>query len=156
MKEIQDKINEGPSMFTESDYEDLKKYGITAEEIEVLKDANAIVTTTKMVPDNVDKFFEKYTKIFANKDGSASMQTFFELSQKDPKFFLQLVAAIDVADKVSVDQPAGVEKVSVSEIEKVNTAETNAQIGAELNQLLADFRKLSPAERKSVLQQIKK
>lgn len=152
MKEIQDRLNEGPSMFTEKDYEDLKKYGITDAEIEVLKDANVMVETAKLVPDNTDKFFEKYKKIFANKDGSASMKTFFELAEKDQKFFVQLVSAIELADKVEVEKPAEVQKISLAELDEEQTA----QYADEIKELLAAFKKLSPEEQKYVLEKAKK
>lgn len=151
------KLNEGPSIFSEEDYADMKaNYGITDEEIEILRDANALVTTAKLVPDDADKLFAKYDKIFAGKSATESMKTFFELAEKDPKFWVQLVSAIELAEQVSEEAPAKVEKVSLSEVAGEQSAEQTEAAGDFLGQALAAFNALSPEDKKAVMAELKK
>lgn len=151
------KLNEGPSIFSEEDYADMKaNYGITDEEIEILRDANALVTTAKLVPDDADKLFAKYDKIFAGKNAPETMKTFFELAEKDPKFLVQLVSAIELAEQVSEETPAKVEKVSTTEITSQVDEENRENIQQAVNDFIEIYHELSDEERKVLLEQIKK
>ncbi len=151
------KLNEGPSIFSEEDYADMKaNYGITDEEIEILRDANALVTTAKLVPDDADKMFAKYDKIFAGKNAAETMKTFFELAEKDPKFMVQLVSAIELAEQVSEETPAKVEKVSLTEVAGEQSAEQAEAAGDFLGQALAAFSALSPEDKSAVMAELKK
>ena len=151
------KLNEGPSIFSEEEYADMKaNYGITDEEIEILRDANALVTTAKLVPDDADKLFAKYDKIFAGKSATESMKTFFELAEKDPKFLVQLVSAIEIAEQVSEEAPAKVEKVSLSEVAGEQSVEEAENFENFVAEALDAFRKLSPEDKKAVMAELKK
>ena len=151
------KLNEGPSIFSEEEYADMKaNYGITDEEIETLRDANALVTTAKLVPDDADKMFAKYDKIFAGKNATEAMKTFFELAEKDPKFLVQLVSAIELAEQVSEDAPAKIEKVSLTEVAGEQSAEETENFENFVADALDAFRKLSPEDKSAVMAELKK
>ena len=81
---------------------------------------------------------------------------FFELAEKDPKFWVQLVSAIELAEQVSEDAPAKIEKVSTTEITSQVNAENKENIQQAVTEFLDIYHELSDEERKVLLEQIKK
>ena len=160
-------FDEGDAVLSEADLEELRQRGVSEEQLEAFRDANALVETAKLVPSDIDGLLEKFDKTFPD-DISEAMKTFFELSEKDPMFLIHLVSAIELAEKVSytdapVDEQANeseasdeqvskVEKVSLNEIEEQSISE---DIDDTLNTAVKTFAGLSPEDKALVMQYLK-
>ncbi len=150
MKNNELRFDEGASLFTDSDYEDMKKYGITDEQIETLKDAESLVATAKLVPNNVNKLLDAVNKVFPN-DIKGAMERYVEVAQKDPKFLAQLLATIELAEQVEVVKPASVEKITAGEISSQETANAKDAV----KEFLDVYKSLSPAEKAAFVEGLK-
>lgn len=109
----------------------IEKYNITAEELEMLKDAQAIVDTVAMLPDNAEKFIDKIQKEFPN-DYDGAWKKFAEVIQKDPKFLNQLIAFNEISNTVSEEKPPVVEKLSSNQLKSKHTDELIADVMSKL------------------------
>ena len=109
----------------------LEKYAFTAEEIELLKDADALCDTADMLPDDADKFIDKIVKEFPD-DYDGAWKKFAEIMQKDPKFFAQIIALNEISNSVSEDKPAIVQKLSTEQIKSKTTDEIVNDLMAKL------------------------
>ena len=82
-------------LLTEDDYLFLEKEGLSEEEIEILRDASAIVETMNILPDDPNELFAKYNAIPTTTYGE-SVEYVMNLAKTDPKFFAQLMAVTDL------------------------------------------------------------
>lgn len=154
-------FDEGDAVLSEADLEELRQRGVSEEQLEAFRDANALVETAKLVPSDIDGLLEKFDKTFPD-DISEAMKTFFELSEKDPMFLIHLVSAIELAEKVSYtdapveeqsnEQVSKVEKVSLDKIEEQSISE---DIDDTLNSAVKTFAGLSPEDKALVMQYLK-
>ena len=163
-------FDEGDAVLSEADLEELRQRGVSEEQLEAFRDANALVETAKLVPNDIDGLLEKFDKTFPD-DVSEAMKTFFELSEKDPMFLIHLVSAIELAEKVSYtdapveeqsneqvtsdEQVSKVEKVSLADIEKEEQEQENSEFGEALKELLEAYRNLSPEEKEIIKSKFK-
>ena len=143
---------------TPTDFEKLKEYGVSPEEIENLKDACALSDTVDLLPKNLAKFFKKYNEVLgSNLTVAQHIEKQLMLSQTDPKFFVELGAVLAV---LHPDIPNGkavkVEKITRTDISVEEAKEEAARLEKQIASLVKSFNELSPSEKKGVLDFINK
>ncbi len=137
---------------------ELNKLGFSEEEIEILGDAEAYVDTIDLIPDDIDKFMDKLEKTFPNdyKNADATIEKMDKVAQKDPEFMKQLIALVFAYNDVKEEQAPAVEKVSLTEINKVNDEVKNEELDSMITDFIRDFKKLTPAEKADLMNRLKK
>ena len=143
-------------LFEESDFEEMRKLGISEEEIETLKNAATIKATADMLPAEKDlaKFMANVKNQFSGKDPGKEITEFFELAEKNPEYFLQIFAlfeVLDIHDNEGVAPAAAVEKISTDAIE----TEEKEQLKESVKDFLAVYNTLSEEEKKLLIEKIK-
>lgn len=88
--------------------------GLNAEEVAEIEGALALADTAEMLPENEDKIYNKIEKVIPD-DIDKGIEFIGELSNKDPKFFAQLVALTEINDSVREEPPAEIKKLSADE-----------------------------------------
>ena len=143
---------------TNADFEKLKDYGVSPEEIENLKDACALSDTVDLLPKNLTKFFKKYNEILsANLTVAQHIEKQLMLSQTDPKFFVELGAVMAVLHpEIPNGKAVKVEKITRTDLSVQEVKEETARIEKQVAELVKSFNELSPAEKKGVLDFINK
>lgn len=114
-------------MFSEEEIKELKKDGLTDEEIEVLSDAFALKETVDLLPDNIEEFIQEYESKIPD-DAVQGMRATFELAQTNPKLFQQIMALdIVLSSELEEESVQAVEKTFVTELpqEEYETASKN-------------------------------
>ena len=83
--------NLNSEIFTDEDFEKMKKGGISQEEIDNLKYALSLCDLTDLLPQDTDAFLQKVNNYFPD-DPALTLKMYLELPEKDPEFFKQLLA----------------------------------------------------------------
>lgn len=120
-------VPEEPVLFTQ---EEIEKLGLTAEELAILSEANALARTAAMIPDDEDKISDRFNKEFPE-DTNAAFSKFFELSQSDPDYFKILLALNEVFGSVSEIAEFAEETPSNGQVSKVSASDLQNQVLAE-------------------------
>lgn len=103
-------------MFSEEQIKELKNDGLTDEEIEAFEDAFALKETVDMLPENIEEFIKEYESKIPD-DAVQGMKATFELAQKDPEFFNQMMALnIVMASEMEETPIRPAEKTFVTEL----------------------------------------
>ncbi len=121
-------LGEEPVLFTK---EEIEKYGITPEDLELFNDAEALSATVEMLPEDADKILERLDKEIPD-DYEQGFKKLAEIAEKDPKFFQQILALYEVTNSVREVPPAKTEKVSLDAVEEAKREEAINQILAKL------------------------
>lgn len=141
-------------LFDERDFAEMKKLGISEEEIETLQNADAIKQTVDMLPAEKDmaKFMAKVRQQFAGKDTGKEIMEFLALAEKNPEYFLQIFALFEVLDIHDNEAPE-------VKIEKIQNSDLDAQNKEILKESVKDFlevyKTLNADEKKLFLEKIK-
>lgn len=83
---------ENNQILSEEDFEKLKTYGMTEDDIEELKMSLTLVEAGEAVPEDIDGLLKRIEEYFPSDDPQKTIQMFFELPEKDPEFFNQILA----------------------------------------------------------------
>ena len=124
--------NNQTQLLNEEDFEKLRQRGLSEAEIENLRESLDLVESAKVVPDDVDALLERIENYFPKDDASKTAQMFFELADKDPDFFMQIVAMQALLGVV--DSPVAETHVgdALRQINEAETAEEKEQLTNEL------------------------
>lgn len=124
--------NNQSQLLTEEDFEKLKQRGLSEDDIANLKDSLSIVETAKMVPDDAEALLDKIDAYFPKDDVSKTVEMFFELAEKDPDFFMQIIAMQALVG--TVDTPINETHVgdALRQIRDAETDEEKEQLTSEL------------------------
>lgn len=109
----------------------IEKYNFTEEELELIKDAQALVETADMLPDDPDKFMNKLEKAIPN-DFDAGWKALAEIAKKDPKFMSQIVALNEISNSVVEEQPPVIEKLSTEQVKEQEADEIVSDVMTQL------------------------
>lgn len=142
-------------LFDERDFEEMRKLGITEDEIETLQNADAIKQTVDMLPAEKDlpKFMAKVKELFAGKNPGQEIMNFLHLAETNPEYFLQIFALFEVLDiHENVPADVKVEKISRTDIE----TEDKAILKESVQDFLSIYNSLSPEEKKIFIDNVKK
>ena len=160
--------NNQSQLLNEEDFEKLRQRGITEAEIENLKASLELVESANVVPDDVDALIERIDNYFPKDDATKTAQMFFELAEKDPDFFMQIVAMqalIGVVDSPIADTHVGDALRQIRDAENAEEKEqlTNELFGRikSLNSeskpvFLSEMQSLSTDEKKQLLEILNK
>ncbi len=141
-------LEEKFSMFSDKDFDEMKALGLSEDEIESIKNACAIVDTAEKLPKNIDKFFEKFNKVFPADVGKA-MEVWTNLPKTDPKFFEELICLMECLKVVSVETPK-VEKVQKQTISSEKLSEKKEEFAKMMNDFLEAYHACSPEEKEYI------
>lgn len=83
--------NNQTPILNEEDLEKLKEKGMSEADLEILQDALNLVEVSKDVPDDVSDLLARIQEYFPD-DIQKTVEMFFELPEKDPEFFKQIVS----------------------------------------------------------------
>ena len=122
---------EKPALLTA---EEIAKAKITPEELAILEAADAFCDVVDLLPSDekgMDAFFDKMDKTFPN-DFEGAFNKLGEVAQKDPNFYVQLLALTTILNDVVEEEPAKVEKVKTNIIKKAKSNEKIQNILAAL------------------------
>jgi hypothetical protein len=84
--------NNQSQLLNEEDFEKLRQRGISEAEIETLKESLGLVEAANVVPDDATALLERIENYFPKDDAVKTAEMFFELAEKDPEFFMQIIA----------------------------------------------------------------
>ena len=100
-------------------YEKYKAMGVfTEEEIQNLLEADAIVETLKLLPDDIEAFGDKVEKEFDCEPDEA-LQKFVKLTESDPEYAKQILAYTSLIDPLDAgENDPKVGGLSADEIKK--------------------------------------
>lgn len=110
--------------------EEIAEFGLTEADLGIFKDAEALVQTVDMLPDDPDKLLNKIEKEIPD-DIEAGFTKLTEILEKDQKFYAQIVALNEAINAVSEFEPQ-TEKLSLSDIQKEKDSEMANQILAQI------------------------
>lgn len=112
--------------FTE---EELKILNFSAEELDLILDADATAKTAEMIPEDISKIIKRIDKEFPN-DVNGTFEKLAQLCKSDPKFITQLMAITEVCSEVKpeVKAEASVQKVTKKDISSEKKNETLNEI----------------------------
>lgn len=160
--------NNQSQLLNEEDFEKLKQRGLSEEELENLRYSLDLVESANVVPDDVDGLLERIENYFPKDDPTKTAEMFFELAEKDPDFFMQIVAMqalIGVVDTPITDTHVG---DALRQINEAETAEEKEQLTSELfvrikslnaeskPVFLSEMQSLSTEEKKQLLEILNK
>ena len=150
--------NVNNELFSEEDFEEMRKLGISEDEIDTLKNADAIKQTVDLLPDekHMAKFMASVRKTFANKDIGKELMKFLELSKKDPEYFLQVIALFEVSDINDFTPKASIEKVSVAQVSAEVDQVQKDDLKASFLKLMESIKALPEEEKKRLLEEYRK
>lgn len=120
---------------------ELEELNFSEEEIEAIEDAEAICEVADHLPANekaLEKILDKIDSTFPN-DNEQILLKLKEVSEKDPKFFDEIVMLGYLFDQVEQVPPPETNKVSLEDIANVTAAvaaeDKNAKLAAILDAL---------------------
>ncbi len=134
------------------DYEEMRKLGVSEEDIQTLKNAMVIKETVDMLPANVEKFVSSVRQIFAGKDTGKEIMNFFSLAEKNPKAFMQVYAFFETMEIATNVEPSNVSKVTLDDIKK----HKNQELENGVNDFVNSYNKLSKEDKEILVDIIKK
>ena len=140
--------NNQTPILSDEDFEKLKQRGVSDEEIRNLKVSLNLVNAANTIPEDINAFLEKIENYFPKDDVQKTIAMFFELAEKDPEFFTQIVAMqalLGVEDSPIEDTHIG------DALRQIRAAETNEQKEELTNELVARIKKLTPATKAAFL-----
>ena len=138
-------------LLNEEDFEKLKQRGLSEEEIENLKISMGLVDASNMIPDDITELLEKIDNYFPNDDAGKTLEMFFELAEKDPDFFMQIVALQTLIGVV--DTPIAETHVSDA-LRQIREAENEEERTALINDLLGRIKGLNTASKAEFLKEM--
>ena len=140
--------NNQTPILSDEDFEKLKQRGVSDEEIRNLKVSLNLVNAANTIPEDINAFLEKIENYFPKDDVQKTIAMFFELAEKDPEFFTQIVAMqalLGVEDSPIEDTHIG------DALRQIRAAETDEQEEELTNELVARIKKLTPATKAAFL-----
>ena len=140
--------NNQTPILSDEDFEKLKQRGVSDEEIRNLKVSLNLVNAANTIPEDINAFLEKIENYFPKDDVQKTIAMFFELAEKDPEFFTQIVAMqalLGVEDSPIEDTHIG------DALRQIRAAETDEQKEELTNELVARIKKLTPATKAAFL-----
>ena len=140
--------NNQTPILSEEDFEKLKQRGVSDAEIRNLKVSLNLVEAANAIPDDIEAFLEKIENYFPKDDAAKTVAMFFELAEKDPEFFTQIVAMQTLLGVE--DSP--IEETHVGDaLRQIRAAESEEQKQELTNELIARIKKLTPATKAAFL-----
>lgn len=121
MDKLESMLPKRPALFTP---EDIKKYGLTAEDVELLEQAEDICREAELLPESdkdIDALLKKMDKTFPD-SVEGTINKMAELVEKDPELFKQIYAMYELSNLVSEVPPPETGKISEAELKKAKTA----------------------------------
>ena len=143
--------NNQTPLLNEEDFEKLKQRGMSAEEIENLKTSLSLVEAAETVPDDVTALLERIENYFPKDDVAKTIEMFFELAEKDPDFFMQIVALqalIGVVDSPIAETHVG------DALRQIKEAENEEERTTLINELLTRIKGLNAASKAEFLKEM--
>ena len=133
--------NNQTPILTEETFEKLKQRGLSEEEISNLKVSMNLVEAGNAVPEDVEAFIEKVENYFPKDDVAKTIEMFFELAEKDPEFFTEIIAMqtlLGITDSPIAETHAG---DALRQIRSADSEEEKQQL---TNELLVRIKNLNP------------
>ena len=133
--------NNQTPILTEETFEKLKQRGLSEEEISNLKVSMNLVEAGNAVPEDVEAFIEKVENYFPKDDVAKTIEMFFELAEKDPEFFTEIIAMqtlLGITDSPIAETHVG---DALRQIRSADSEEEKQQL---TNELLVRIKNLNP------------
>ena len=143
--------NNQSQLLNEEDFEKLKQRGMSAEEIENLKTSLSLVEEADKLPDDITALLERIENYFPKDDVGATVEMLFELTEKDPDFFNQIIALQAVIGVV--DSPIAETHVGDA-LRQIREAENEEEKTALTNDLLARIKGLNATSKAEFLKEM--
>ena len=143
--------NNQTPLLNEEDFEKLKQRGMSAEDIENLKNSLTLVEASNKIPDDVTELLERIENYFPKDDIGKTIEMFFELADKDPDFFMQIIALqtlIGVADTPIAETHVG------DALRQIRDADSEEEKTTLTNELLARIKGLNAASKAEFLKEM--
>ena len=147
---MKNNIMETTPLLDESDIEEMRKLGLTDDELDTLQNAEAIVQTVDFLPDGKDlgKLATYIAKLFPGKNVGEEITNFFNLAEKNPDLFLQIAMFYKVLEIEKNTPVAVAEKISLADIEAEKDNQNKEELKKSFLELVKAIDEL-PAEEKA-------
>lgn len=133
--------NNQTPILTEDTFEKLRQRGLSEEEISNLKVSMNLVEAGNAVPEDIEAFLEKVENYFPKDDVAKTIEMFFELAEKDPEFFTEIIAMqalLGITDSPIAETHVG---DALRQIRSADSEEEKQQL---TNELFVRIRNLNP------------
>lgn len=129
MENVNLTLPEEPVLFTK---EEIEAYGFTPAELDTLQEAESILRTANMLPEEPDKILDRIDKEIPN-DANQAYAKFFGFADSDPEFFKLLLAFNEIVGTVSeVSEFPTEAPTENANVQKLSADEMHNQVVEEL------------------------
>lgn len=133
--------NNQTPLVSDETFEKLRQRGLSEEEISNLKVSMNLVEAGNAVPEDIEAFLEKVENYFPKDDVAKTIEMFFELAEKDPKFFTEIIAMqtlLGITDSPIAETHVG---DALRQIRSADSEEEKQQL---TNELFVRIKNLNP------------